>query len=135
MEIPPPKDHPEGFLKIVEDAKSRVREISIEQYRKMLAAGESGQLVDVREDEEWNAAHAANAVHLGKGVIERDIEHTFPDKKARLVLYCGGGFRSALAAAAIQKMGYTDVLSLDGGWRAILAAGLPIIEGTSLGKI
>lgn len=129
MGIPPPKDHSEGFLKIVEDAKSRVREISIEQYRKMLAAGEAGQLVDVREDAEWSAARAANAVHLGKGVIERDIEHTFPDRDARLVLYCGGGFRSALAADAIQKMGYTNVLSLDGGWRAILAAGLPIIEG------
>ena len=84
--------------------------------------------MDVREDAEWNAAHAANAVHLGKGVIERDIEHTFPDKKARLVLYCGGGFRSALAADAIQRMGYNNVLSLDGGWRAILAAGLPVVE-------
>ena len=129
MEIPPPKDHSEGFLKIVEDAKRRVREIGIDQYQKMLAAGEAGQLVDVREDAEWNAAHAADAIHLGKGVIERDIEHAFPDKKARLVLYCGGGFRSALAADTVQKMGYTDVLSLDGGWRAILAAGLPIVEG------
>lgn len=129
MEIPPPKDHSEAFLKIVEDAKRRVDEISIDQYQKMLTAGEAGQLVDVREDAEWNAAHAANAIHLGKGVIERDIEHTFPDKKARLVLYCGGGFRSALAADAVQKMGYANVLSLDGGWRAILAAGLPIVEG------
>jgi rhodanese-related sulfurtransferase len=128
MEIPPPKDHSEGFLKIVEDAKKRVHEIGIEQYQEMLAAGDAGQLVDVREDAEWNAAHAANAVHLGKGVIERDIEHTFPDKKARLVLYCGGGFRSALAADAIQRMGYNNVLSLDGGWRAILAAGLPVVE-------
>jgi rhodanese-related sulfurtransferase len=128
MEIPPPKDHSEDFLKIVEDAKSRVREISIQQYQELLAAGDAGQLVDVREDAEWEAAHAANAIHLGKGVIERDIEHTFPDKEARLILYCGGGFRSALAADAIQKMGYTNVLSLDGGWRAILAAGLPIVE-------
>ncbi|HXE13417.1 MAG TPA: rhodanese-like domain-containing protein [Bryobacteraceae bacterium] len=128
MEIPPPKDHSEAFLKIVNDAKGRVHEIDIEQYQKMLAEGEAGQLVDVREDAEWNAAHAANAIHLGKGVIERDIEHTFPDKTARLVLYCGGGFRSALAADAIQRMGYNNVLSLDGGWRAILAAGLPIVE-------
>lgn len=129
MEIPPPKDHSEAFLKIVNDAKGRVHEIGIEQYQKMLAAGDAGQLVDVREDAEWNVAHAANAVHLGKGVIERDIEHTFPDKRARLVLYCGGGFRSALAAEAVQRMGYNNVLSLDGGWRAILAAGLPIVEG------
>ena len=128
MEIPPPKDHSEGFLKIVEDAKRRVHEIGIEQYQKMLAEGDAGQLIDVREDAEWNAAHAADAIHLGKGVIERDIEHTFPDKTARLVLYCGGGFRSALAADAIQRMGYNNVLSLDGGWRAILAAELPIVE-------
>jgi rhodanese-related sulfurtransferase len=127
MEIPPPKDHSEGFLKIVEDARKRIREVSIDRYLQLLAAGEAGQLIDVREDAEWDAAHAANAIHLGKGVIERDIEHTFPDKNTRLVLYCGGGFRSALAADAIQKMGYTDVLSLEGGWRAILAAGLPIV--------
>jgi rhodanese-related sulfurtransferase len=84
--------------------------------------------VDVREDDEWNAAHAQGAIHLGKGVIERDIETTIPDKNAKLVLYCGGGFRSALAADNIQKMGYTQVLSLDGGWRAILEARLPITE-------
>lgn len=128
MEIPPPKDHAEGFLKLVQDAKSRVTEISIDQYRNMLAEGVAGQLVDVREDSEWNAAHAANAIHLGKGIIERDIEHRFPDKETKLVLYCGGGFRSALTADSIQKMGYKNVFSLDGGWRAILTAGLPIIE-------
>lgn len=129
MEIPPPKDHSEGFLKIVEDAKTRITEISIEQYQEMLASGDAGQLVDVREDNEWNLAHAANAIHLSRGIIERDIEHAFPDKATKLVLYCGGGFRSALTADNIQKMGYRNVLSLDGGWRAILTAGLPVVEG------
>ena len=128
MEIPPPKHHTEEFLKIVEDAKSRVKEISIADYQRMVAQGNAGQLVDVREDDEWNAAHAQGAIHLGKGVIERDIESAIPDKNTKLVLYCGGGFRSALAADNIQKMGYTQVLSLDGGWRAILEAGLPITE-------
>jgi len=128
VEIPAPKHHTEGFLKIVEDAKTRVHEISIDEYQRMLAAGDAGQLIDVREDNEWDAAHARGALHLSKGVIERDIETTIPDKKAKLVLYCGGGFRSALAADNLQKMGYTQVLSLDGGWRAILEAGLPLSE-------
>ncbi len=128
MEIPPPKHHTEGFVKIVEDAKTRVKEISIADYQRMLAKGDAGQLVDVREDNEWNAAHARGALHLSKGIIERDIETTIPNKNAKLVLYCGGGYRSALAADNIQKMGYTQVLSLDGGWRAILEAGLPISE-------
>jgi rhodanese-related sulfurtransferase len=128
VQIPPPKHHTEEFLKIVEDAKSRVKEISIADYQRMLAESDAGQLVDVREDDEWNAAHAQGAIHLGKGVIERDIETTIPDKNTKLVLYCGGGCRSALAADNIQKMGYTQVLSLDGGWRAILEAGLPITE-------
>jgi rhodanese-related sulfurtransferase len=128
MEIPAPKHHTDGFLRIVLDAKSRVKEISISEYQQMLAAGDAGQLVDVREDDEWNAAHARGALHLSKGVIERDIETTIPDKNTKLVLYCGGGYRSAMAADNIQKMGYTRVLSLDGGWRAILEAGLPISE-------
>jgi rhodanese-related sulfurtransferase len=126
MEIPAPKHHTEGFLKIVQDAKTRIHEISIDEYQRMLAAGDAGQLVDVREDHEWEAAHAKGAVHLSKGTIERDIEATFPDKNTKLVLYCGGGFRSALTADNIQKMGYGNVLSLDGGWRAILSAGLPV---------
>jgi rhodanese-related sulfurtransferase len=130
VEIPAPKHHSEAFLKIVEDAKTRIKEISIDEYQRMLAAGVAGQLVDVREDSEWVAGHAKGAVHLGKGVIERDIEKAFPDKRTKLVLYCGGGFRSALAADNIGKMGYTNALSLDGGWRAILAAGLPL-EGNS----
>ncbi|HXR76594.1 MAG TPA: rhodanese-like domain-containing protein [Bryobacteraceae bacterium] len=126
MEIPPPKHHTDAFLKIVEDAKTRITEITVDQYCEMLESGAAGQLVDVREDSEYAAGHARGAVHLGRGVIERDIEHAIPDKSAKLVLYCGGGFRSALAADNIQRMGYTNVLSLDGGWRAILTAGLPV---------
>ena len=118
--------HSAGFLAIVNDAKSRVQQIDIEGYRKMQAAGEPYLLVDVREDNEWAAGHAAGAVHLGKGIIERDIEVQVPDKNTRLVLYCGGGFRSALAADNLQKMGYTDAISLDGGWKAWQQAGLPV---------
>jgi rhodanese-related sulfurtransferase len=118
--------HSQGFLAIVNDAKSRVKELDIEGYRKMLGAGEAHLLVDVREDNEWSAGHAQGAIHLGKGIIERDIEAKVPDKGTRLVLYCGGGFRSALAADNLQKMGYTDAISLDGGWTAWQAAGLPV---------
>ena len=118
--------HSAGFLEIVNDAKSRVKQIDIEGYRKMLAAGEPHLLIDVREDNEWAAGHAAGAVHLGKGIIERDIEAKAPDKHTRLVLYCGGGYRSALAADNLQKMGYTDAISLDGGWKAWQQAGLPV---------
>lgn len=122
----PVKHHSEGFLAIVNDAKTRIREIDIQEYGRLLAAGEAGQLVDVREEHEFAAAHAAGAMHLSKGVIERDVEKTFPDKSTRLVLYCGGGYRSALATDNIQKMGYSNVLSLDGGWRAIEASDLPL---------
>ncbi len=110
--------HSPEFLKIVNDAKSRVKEIDIEGYRKLRAAGVAHVLVDVREDNEWDAGHAAGAMHLGKGIIERDIETKVPKKDTRLVLYCGGGFRSALAADNLQKMGYIDAISLDGGWKA-----------------
>lgn len=123
------KHHSPGFLALANDAKKRVREISIEQYKRLRETGEAGQLVDVREDSEWQKAHAAGAIHLSKGVIERDIEKTIPDKNAKLLLYCGGGFRSALAADNLQKMGYTNVTSLDGGWRAIEASGLPLETG------
>lgn len=119
-------DHTPGFLKIVDDAKSRVREIDIEGYKKMVAGGEKHLLIDVREDREFEAAHAQGALHIGKGVIERDIERTVPEQDTRMVLYCGGGYRSALAADALQKMGYTNVISLDGGWRAYEASGLPV---------
>jgi rhodanese-related sulfurtransferase len=118
--------HSEAFLAIVIDAKSRVQQIDIEAYKKLRAAGEPHVLVDVREDNEWAAGHAAGAVHLGKGIIERDIEAKVPDKGTRLVLYCGGGYRSALAADNLQKMGYTDAISLDGGWKAWQQAGLPV---------
>ncbi len=122
----PPKHHASGFLSLVNDAKSRVKEIDIAQYQRMREAGDSHVLVDTREDNEWAAGHAVGAVHLGKGVIERDVEKTIPDKSTKLVLYCGGGFRSALAADNLQKMGYTNAISLDGGWRAWKDAGLPI---------
>ena len=118
--------HNAGFLKLVNEAKSRVKETDINGYKKMLAAGEKAVLIDVREDCEWAAGHAVGALHLGKGIIERDIESQIPDKGTKLVLYCGGGFRSALAADALQQMGYTNVISLDGGWRAYQGVGLPV---------
>jgi len=118
--------HAPGFLKIVDDAKSRIRQIDIDGYQKMLAANQKHLLIDVREDNEFNAGHAAGAVHLGKGIIERDIERTVPEKDACMVLYCGGGYRSALAADALQKMGYTNVISLDGGWHAYEVSSLPV---------
>jgi len=118
--------HSPEFLKIVNDAKSRIRETDIDGYKTLLANGERPLLVDTREESEWAAGHAAGAVHLSKGVIERDIEAKVPDKTTRMVLYCGGGFRSALAADALQKMGYANVISLDGGWRAWQKSGMPI---------
>ncbi len=121
-----PKGHNPGFLALVNDAKSRIREIGIEEYKQMVSAGEEHVLIDTREESEWAAGHAAGSVHLGKGIIERDIETTVPRKDTKLVLYCGGGFRSALAADALRKMGYSDAISLDGGWRAYQASGLPV---------
>jgi rhodanese-related sulfurtransferase len=119
------KQHAPGFLKLVTDAKSRVKECTVDDVKTRLAAGEKFVLVDVREESEYAAGHAAGAVHLGKGVIERDIEAKVPDPNTPLVLYCGGGFRSALAADAVQKMGYTNVISMDGGWGAWVRAGMP----------
>jgi rhodanese-related sulfurtransferase len=110
----------------VNDAKSRVREINIDEYQRMKQAGEDHVLVDVREESEWSAGHAAGAMHLSKGVIERDVETKIPDRDKKLVLYCGGGFRSALAADNLQKMGYKNAISLDGGWRAYSGSGLPV---------
>jgi rhodanese-related sulfurtransferase len=121
-----PKQHNPGFLALVEDAKSRIREINMGEYQRMVAAGQPLVLVDVREDSEWAAGHAAGAIHLGKGIIERDIETQVPGKDTTLVLYCGGGYRSALASEALRKMGYGNALSLDGGWRAYQASGLPV---------
>jgi len=110
--------HSEGFLKLVNDTKSRVREVSVNETKERLVANPSAKLIDVREDNEWDAAHATGSIHLGKGIIERDIEVTVPDKATELILYCGGGYRSALAADALQRMGYTNVFSLAGGWKA-----------------
>jgi rhodanese-related sulfurtransferase len=119
-------DHSEGFLKLVNDAKGRVRETTPEEVRRRQEAGESFHLVDVREDTEWQKGHAAGAVHLGKGIIERDIEKVVPNREAEIILYCGGGFRSALAADALQKMGYKNVISMDGGWKRWNDLGYPV---------
>ena len=121
--------HSEGFLRLVEDAKTRVHEVSIEEVRARLRDNSQARLIDVREDREWQAEHAAGAEHLGRGVIERDVERAVPDKGAELILYCGGGYRSALAADSLQRMGYTNVHSLAGGWKAWKAAGLPVAKG------
>jgi rhodanese-related sulfurtransferase len=118
--------HSEGFLKIVDDAKSRVREVTVAETQVRTQQNREAKLIDVREDNEWEAAHAAGAIHLGKGIIERDIEATVPDKDAELILYCGGGYRSALAADVLQKMGYTNVFSMAGGWKAWKESGAEI---------
>ena len=117
--------HSEGFLKLVDDAKSRVREVSVADTQQRMRENKQAKLIDVREDKEWEAAHAAGAIHLGKGIIERDIETTVPDKNTELILYCGGGYRSALAADALQQMGYTNVISMDGGWKRWKELGYP----------
>ena len=121
-----PKHHNSGFLALVNAAKSRIQEIDIAGYQRLRASGEEHILIDTRENDEWDAGHAAGAVHMGKGIIERDIESKVPRKDTKLVLYCGGGYRSALAADAVRQMGYTDVISLDGGWRQYQASGLPV---------
>jgi rhodanese-related sulfurtransferase len=120
--------HAEGFLAIVSDAKTRVKEADFRDIKKRLDAGEKLIVVDTREDNEWARGHIPNAIHLGKGIIERDVENTIPDKSAPLVLYCGGGFRSALAADNLQKMGYKNVISMDGGWRGWTEAGFPVAK-------
>lgn len=121
-----PKLHNPGFLALVNDAKSRIQEIDIAGYQSLRASGAEHILIDTREDSEWAAGHAAGAMHLGKGIIERDIEARVPRKDAKLVLYCGGGYRSALAADALRRMGYTQAISLDGGWRAYQESDLPL---------
>jgi rhodanese-related sulfurtransferase len=117
------KQHAPGFLRIVQDAKSRVKECTVDDAKRWIDAAKQVTVVDVREESEFAAGHLPGAIHLGKGVIERDIEKTIPDPATPLVLYCGGGFRSALAADAIQKMGYTNVVSMDGGWSGWNAKG------------
>jgi len=119
-------DHSPEFLKIVADAKTRVREISVDQTAAWLKQNPKVVLLDVREDSEWNSGHAVGAVHLGKGVLERDIEKLVPDPTTEIIMYCGGGYRSALACDVAQKMGYRSVHSLIGGYKAIKAAGWPV---------
>jgi rhodanese-related sulfurtransferase len=118
-------DHNEKFLRIVNDAKARIREIGIAEVKRKLDAGERFHLVDVREESEWFKGRIPGALHLGKGILERDVETAIPDLEAEIVLYCGGGFRSALAADNLQKMGYSRVFSMDGGWRSWNEAGFP----------
>jgi rhodanese-related sulfurtransferase len=118
--------HSEGFLKIVNDAKSRIKEVTVEETRARLSQNPDARFFDVREDNEWQAGHAAGSEHLGKGIIERDIEEKVPNKSTELILYCGGGFRSALAADVLQQMGYTNVFSMAGGWKAWKESGAPI---------
>ena len=119
-------DHSSGFLQTVNDAKSRVRENTPEDVRHKQEAGDRFHLIDVREDNEWDKGRAKGAIHLGKGIIERDIETAIPDHQSEIVLYCGGGYRSALAADALQKMGYENVISMDGGWKRWVELGYPI---------
>jgi rhodanese-related sulfurtransferase len=120
--------HSPGFLDVVNEAKTRVRETTPEEIRRRQERGEHFYLVDVREDNEWERGRALGAMHLGKGVIERDVEHTIPDRDAEIVLYCGGGYRSALAADVLQRMGYKNVLSMDGGWKRWKELGYPTEE-------
>lgn len=121
--------HAPRFLKLVEDTKSRVRELTVDDVKAKLDRGEKFHLVDVREESEWAKDHLPGAVHLGKGVIERDVEARIPDTGAEIVLYCGGGFRSALAADNLQKMGYTNIFSMDGGIRDWRQKGYPLTKG------
>jgi rhodanese-related sulfurtransferase len=121
-------DHAQGFLNLVNDAKQRIKQETFRETKKRLDNAEKLILVDTREDAEWARGHIPGAIHLGRGIIERDIEKTIPDKATPIVLYCGGGFRSALAADNLQKMGYRNVISMDGGWRGWTEAGFPIIK-------
>jgi rhodanese-related sulfurtransferase len=120
--------HAPGFLKIVDEAKPRVREVTVEQACERLAANPNAVLVDVREDGEWGKSRAAEAIHLGKGILERDIEAAIPGKAAEVIMYCGGGYRSILTCDAAQKMGYTNVCSLIGGYKGMVAAEWPMTE-------
>ncbi len=119
-------DHSPGFLALVNDAKKRINEVSVAEARARLAARPGTVLLDVREDGEWTAGHAAEAVHLGKGILERDLEKLYPDKHTEIIMYCGGGFRSALTCDVAQKMGYKNVFSLIGGYKGLVAANWPM---------
>jgi len=120
------KQHSPAFLALVDDAKKRIRQTTVPELKKRLEAKEEFQLIDVREDHEWAAGHIPGAIHLCKGIIERDIEEKIANREAEILLYCGGGFRSALVADNLQKMGYKNVVSVDGGWRGWRAAGFPV---------
>jgi len=120
------KQHSPGFLKLVQSVLPRIKQLSIHDVNKKIDRGERFLLIDVREDHEWDAGHLPGAQHLGKGIIERDVETRYPDLNAEMVLYCGGGYRSALATDNLQKMGYTNVWSMDGGWRGWTEADMPI---------
>jgi rhodanese-related sulfurtransferase len=122
-------DHSPGFLKIVKEAQSRVKEVNVEQARERLRQNPQAVFIDVREDTEWQNGHATEAIHLGKGIMERDLEKTIPDPNTEIIMYCGGGFRSILTADAAQKMGYKNVFSLQGGYKGLMAAGWPVKRG------
>jgi len=122
-------DHSPGFLKLVSEAKIRIEEVSVAEARARLTANPKAVLMDVREDNEWQKNHAAEAVHLGKGVLERDLETLYPDPNTEIIMYCGGGFRSALTADVARKMGYRKVYSLMGGYKALIAADWPMKSG------
>ena len=121
--------HSPQFLKLVNESKAKVKETNVADVKRRMDAGAKFLLVDVREDNEWANGHLPSAVHMGRGIIERDIETAVPDTGTKMVLYCGGGFRSALVADNLQKMGYLNVESMDGGWKGWLAAGLPTAKG------
>ena len=121
-------EHAPGFLRLVEAARARIRECTVADVKRRLDAGERFHLIDVREHEEWTRGHLPGATHLSKGIIERDIERTVPDRDADIVLYCGGGYRSALAADNLRQMGYARVVSMDGGWRGWNEAGHPVVR-------
>ena len=123
------KKHAPRFLEIVKDSKKRIHEMNVDQVKQKLDAGEQFYLIDVREESEWNKDHLPGAIHLGKGIIERDIEVRIPDPDAEIVLYCGGGFRSALAADNLQKMGYKNVISMDGGYTGWKDSNYPLEKG------
>ena len=120
--------HSPGFLRIVDDAKTRIKEVDIHEVKKWLESDKRFCLIDVREESEWAASRLPCSIHIGKGILERDIEHTIPDKDTTLVLYCGGGYRSALAAETLQKMGYLNVMSMAGGWHGWIGAGYEVAD-------
>jgi rhodanese-related sulfurtransferase len=119
-------DHSPGFLKVVNEARAKVKELTLDEARNRLNANPSAKLIDVREDAEWDKGHATGSLHLGKGVLERDIETTVPDPTTELIMYCGGGYRSVLAAEVAQEMGYKNVFSLKGGYKGMVAANWPM---------